>query len=448
MRPRRFIPSCPPALPRALRRIAAAERGSFLVEAMVGAFIVLVVGFGVLQVLDRSTALGGEQKRQAVAGNFAQSEQEQIRALSLAEQSRLRRSTPLTAGGVTYTADSRADWVNDTTGDAGCTVAGSSADYLKLTTVVTWPNMGRRKPVSLESIITPAVRSFGADQGSLSVQVTDRNGVGVSGLQLSLSGGATLSDATNANGCVLWGYLNAASAYTLGFSRPPDYVTPDGSHVVSKPVSVVGDQTSNVALQYDQGGRVQTTFKTWRAANGTLIDTNPEKAHVTHSGGGGVSVAFDVTGSTATSGLLFPFSTAYTVQPDTCAAGEVPATPEAPVPDTAALPPTVTGIVKPGETTVTSVRRLPSPNIRVTLNNVAQVGATARVTTPCGTVYRRTTTTNGVLSDPGFPYATSLAICVTDGTRQVLTTRSNTNFNTSSNFTVNILSTSPLGTCA
>jgi hypothetical protein len=444
MRPRRSIASCPPA--SALKRIAAAERGSFLVEAMVSAMILLVVGFGVLQVLDRSSALGGEQKRQAVAGNVAQSEQEQVRALSLAEQSNLRRTTPYPVGGITYTAVSRADWVNDTTGDAGCTTSGSSADYLKLSTVVTWPQMGRRKPVTLESLITPGVRSLGANQGSLAVQVTDATGAGLSGLQLNLSGPTTLSDTTSASGCVLWGYLAAGSGYTLGFSLP-GYVTPDGSQVVNKPVAVVGDQTSNVAMQYDRGGYLQTSFVTWRAANGALIATNPQFAHVTNSNGTSTPIVYPVTSSTATSGLLFPFSTAYTVQPDKCMGGEVPATPEDPSPPTAALPPAVTAKVIAGATTTTIARRLPSPNIRITFGGTALVGATARVTSPCGTVYRRQTTTNGVLTDPGFPYAANLDICVTDGTRQVLTNRSNTNFNNSSNFTVNITSSSPLGSC-
>ena len=447
MRPRRFIASCSPA--PALRRAAAAERGSFLVEAMVGAMILLFVGFGVLKVLDRSTALGGEQKQQAVAGNVAQSEQDQVRALSLAEQSNLRRSMPYDVGGVRYTAVSRADWVNDSTGDTGCTAGASNADYLKLTTSVTWPRMGRRKPIELESLIAPGVRSFGVNQGSLAVQVTDRGGSGVSGLQLNLSGSASLSDATNANGCVMWGYLTAGSGYTLGFSRPPDWVTPDGSTVVSKPVAVVGDQTSIVALQYDRGGYLQTSFVTKRTATGALMPTNPEVVHVAHSGAGGVPLTWPVTGSTATSRLLFPFSSAYTVQPDTCAASETPASPEEPVPDSPPAPSPVTGIVTPGTTTTTATLRLPSPNIRVTFAGTALVGATVRVTTACGTVYRRTTTTNGVLTDPGFPYSpTPLAICATNGTRQALATRANTNFNASSNFTVNITATSPLGTCA
>ncbi len=444
MRRRRLIESCSPAA--ALRRAGAEERGSFLVEAMVGAMILLVVAFGVLRVLDRGSALGGEQKRQAVAGNVAQSEQEQVRALPLAEQSNLRRSTPHPVGGVTYTAVSRADWVNDTTGDANCTTPGSSADYLKLTTVVTWPNMGRRQPVSLESLISPGVRSFGASQGSLAVQVTDRLGVGVSGLQLGLSGPASLSDTTNANGCVLWGYLTAGGGYTLGFSRSPDYVTPDGSQVVSKPVAVVGDQTSNVALQYDRGGYLDATFTTKRTSTGVEIATSPGFAHVTHSGGGGVSRSFPVTGDHLTTGLLFPFTSGYTIHADSCAAAEVPSPAPAPTPPFPAAPTAVSATVSSGVTTTSAAVRLPAINLMVTAGSVALAGAQVRVTTPCGTVYRRTTTSTGEIDDPGFPYATSLAICVSDGTRKREVTSPNKNFNVT-DLAVDIRSSDPLGTC-
>jgi Tfp pilus assembly protein PilV len=435
-------------LPARLRCICRSQDGSFLVEAMVSAFILVVVGLGVLEAIDRSAELGGEQKLQAVAGNVAQTELEQVRALPLAEQSNLRRTRNVTVGAVTYSIASRADWVDDSTGDADCTTADSSADYMKLSTVVTWPQMGNREPVTLESIVTPGVRSFGENQGSLAVHVSDRNGDPVSGLQVGLSGAATLSDATSANGCVLWGYLDAGSGYSIGFSRSPDYVLPDGSQVADEPVSVAGDQTTTVAYQYDRGGYLSTQFTTRRSRTTPLIATNPEFAHVTHTGGGGVSVPFPVTGDVATSGLLFPFTSAYTVHADTCAAAEVPAVPETPVPDLPAAPSATTGIVTPGTTTTTSTMRLPSPNIRVTRDGSPLTGATVRVTTPCGTVYRRTTIANGVLGDPGFPYVTSLAICVTDGTRQAEATRSNTNFNNALNFTVNISSTtSPEGTC-
>lgn len=429
-----------------LRRLARAQDGSFLVEAMVSALIIVVVGLGVLEAIDRSASLGGQQEAQAIAGNLAQSEQEQVRALPLAQQARLSRTRAADVDGHAYSIASRAQWITDASGDAGCTTT-ATADYLKVSTVVTWNNMGGRSPVTLESLIAPGVRSFGSGQGSLAVQVTDRDGNGVSGLQLGLSGAATLSDTTSASGCVLWGYLDAGSGYTLGFSRPPDYVTPDGQQVVSKPVTVVGDQTSNVALQYDRGGYLQTSFVTKKTRFGATQATNPEFAHVSHSGGGGVTVSYATGGTTAVSPLLFPFTSAYTVQADKCSASDLPATPPASDPTTPAPPTQVAATVVSGVTTTTAVVRIPSPNLRVVSGTTPVIGATVRVTTGCGTVYRRTTSTDGQLDDPGFPFSTSLAICVSDGTRRVETTRANTNFNLSLPFNIDLSTATLTGAC-
>src|SRR5688572_17423063 len=90
-------------VPARLHLVRTGQDGSFLVESMISALILVVVGLGVLEVLDRSSKLGGEQKYQAVAGNVAQSELEQVRALPLASQSNLRRTSSRTVGGITYT---------------------------------------------------------------------------------------------------------------------------------------------------------------------------------------------------------------------------------------------------------------------------------------------------------------------------------------------------------
>ena len=447
MPPRR--PTRAHALRSALTRLARGQEGSFLVEALASALIIVIVGLGVLESIDRSSRIGVEQEAQAIAGNLAHAAQEQIRALPLADQSNLRDTDTLAVDGHQYSIASRADWITDATGDANCTTNTASADYLKVSTTVTWANMGMRKPVKLESLITPGVRSFGAGQGSLAVQLTDRAGNGISGLQLGLSGTASRSETTSAAGCVLWGYLTAGSGYTLGFSKPPDYVTPDGQQVVSKPVTVVGDETSNVALQYDRGGYLTTRFVTRNVQYGSDIATSPQFAHVAHSGGGGVSRSWAVTGSTSTSPLLFPFTSPYTVQADSCSASDVPPSPEEPNPPAPAAPAAVTGSVTPGITSAASaVVRIPSPNIRVVRDEDVIAGATVRVTTGCGTVYRRTTLDDGTLADPGFPYSKTLSVCVAYGGRQLQQVVSNTNFNMSTDTYIDIAGPTTPGTCA
>jgi len=436
------------ARPGRLRRRCRAQDGSFLVEAMVSAFIIVIVGLGVLEAIDRGSRLGGQQKTQAVAGNVAQTEQELIRALSLSEQSYLRDyTTTRTVGGVTYTAVSRSDWVDDSSGEADCTSSGSAADYLRLSTRVTSPVMGTRKPIVLKTLITPGVRAFSDDQGSLAVQVTDRDGDPISGVQLNLTGGATRSDATNASGCVLWGYLATGSAYRVAFSLPSGHVLPDGGQVGDEPVAVVGSQTSNVAFQVDRGGYLRSRFVTKRSRTGDPEATYPKVAHVTNTGGGGVRVGpFAVDGDTMTSGLLFPFTSAYTIHADSCAATEVfspVAAPRPPPPPAAA-----SATVSPDGTTTTSPQVwLPPLMVVVSSAGVLAQNAIVRVTTPCGTVYRRTTNAAGEIDDPGFPPATSLAVCVSDGTRQRTATSGNVNFN-GTRLPLDIASTDPTGTCA
>jgi Tfp pilus assembly protein PilV len=431
----------------ALRRRACAQDGSFLVEALVSAMILVIVGLGVLKSLDRGSRLGGEQRIQAVAGNVAQTEQEAIRAMPVSKQSNLDQQSFRTIGAIRYTIDSRADWVNDTSGAPSCATAGSKADYMKLTTVVSWPRPAGRKPVKLESLIAPGVRAFDASQGSLAVRVTDGAGDPVVGLPLELHGDTTLASPTNDSGCVLWGYVTAGNGYRLQFQRSPDWVRPDGTQIVDVPVSVAAAQTSNVALPYDQGGYVRPTFVTRRdTGDSELIATNPQVAHVTNSGDNGVSVAFSVA-SGQRSVALFPFSSsAYTIHADSCAAAEVPVPAPVPVPASPAAPPPVTVTVAKGVTTTRQVQ-LPSLSITVKSNGQPKEHAVVRVTTPCNTVYRRTTDGDGVIDDPGFPYAASLDVCVSDGTRYRTLSRVNKNFNVSY-LTVNIQPGDPAGTCS
>jgi hypothetical protein len=446
---RRITRAC--SVPAALRKLGVGEQGSFLVEAMVSALILVMVGLGVLKSIDRSSHLDGEQRTQAVAGSVGQSEQALIRALPLAAQSILRdKVTHVDVGGVTYTTTSRSEWVNDTSGGASCTTPGATADYMKVSTTVTWPAMGTRKPVTLESLISPSVRAFDATQGSLSVQVSDRSGHGVSGLTLALSGGATLSDVTSSDGCVLWGYLPAGSGYAVGFSRP-GYLQPDGSPAVNAPVAVVGGQTANVAYQYDAGGYLQTSFVTRRQRTDgtTTMPTNPRFAHVTK---GGVASPFPVVGDLLTSGPLFPFTSTYAVDGDSCLAADSSLAKASPIASGGSAPARVTATVDPGATTTTAAVHLPAMNFRVTTDGTADVGANTvvRVTTPCGTVYRRTTIAGGWIDDPGFPVGSALAICVSDGIHSQQLARDNLNFNADpALFAVDIkAATDPAGTCA
>lgn len=394
------------------------ERGSFLVEVMVSAAIVLVVGLGVLRMVDRTTELSGQQRTQAVAGNVAQVELDTVKAFPLSQLSNLRRATARTVGGVHYDITTRADWVNDTSMTPNCSTPGATADYLRVRTTVTHAGIGSRRPAVLDTIVTPRVRAFGADQGSLAILVSDSAGHPVPGLSLGLVGPSTnLTEPTNDNGCVVWGYLMAGSGYSVSFSRL-GWVNPDGTSAGGGPVGIVGDATTNANYEFDRGGAIRTTFTTKHPGRG-IIPTKPQHARVENSGGGGFSKDYDVGMSssldTTASGLLFPFANPYAVYADTCSS---------------AKPPTPTSVaVAPGGTVQAADVQLPALNITVKEDGANVANATVRVITQCGSTYTRETDLNGLIEDPGFPYATAgMTLCATNGVRKrVLTDRENTN---------------------
>jgi hypothetical protein len=414
------------ALRRARGRLTD-EAGSFLIEALVSSVLVLITGAGILKMMDRGTQLSGQQKSLATAGNLAQSEQETLRAYPQSKEgmailSNLRRvAPPRTVGGATYTITSRTDWINDASGESECATAAAPADYMKLTTTVTSPALGNRPPVVLESLITPPTRSFDENQGSLAVQVNDRNGDPISGLALSLTGPATMSETTNANGCVLWGYIAAGSGYTVSASRS-GYVEPDGTANIAEPASVIGDQTANVDLQYDIAGGIRAAFTAKRPRTSTVVNSAPQQAMVEHSNAKFIARAFPVAASSLDSGLvLFPFTSPYTIYGGSCAA---------------ARPPVAnlgSAVAPPGATSAIATVALPVVDRLIKYGATNVTSGTMKATSPCGSPVFTRSITSGVINDPGFPYGNLTNVCFSGtigGTtrKQVIGTVPNTTF--------------------
>jgi Tfp pilus assembly protein PilV len=395
---------------RTIEQSLRREDGSLLIEVLVTAMLLVVVAMGVLEALDRADARGAEQRAKAIAGNFAQAEQERLRSLPIEELSNLRSTTTRSYHGATYTIDSRSEWVTDATGQASCTASGAPADYMKITSTVSAPALRNRRPVTLASIISPPARAFSSSQGSLSVQIVDRDGNPAAGHALALTGPANVSGTTNALGCVLWGYLPAGNGYTVSFSST-GFVDTSSRPSVSAPATVVGEQTNNSVFSYDRGGRIDVTFATTRMSDSREVPSEPAGAMVENSAPPSTQLPHSVSGSTLRTQLLFPFAQPYAVYADRCTSAR-PAQP-------------VSGAVGRGQT-APARGLLPSLDIQVLSGAIPADNASVRVRTPCGTTYARRTNTSGRLADPGFPWSSSLDVCVSDGGRRVQQTLANT----------------------
>jgi hypothetical protein len=183
-------------------------------------------------------------------------------------------------------------------------------------------------------------------------------------------------------------------------------------------VTIVGDETTNANYQFDRGGSIRANFTTKRTGGG-IAPTHPTTVRVDNGTGAGFSKTYDIGASdsldTATYGLLFPYANPYAVYADNCLS---------------AKPPSATSAaLTPGSTVQAGEVRIPALNITVNDNGVKVHNATVRVITQCGSTYARKAT-DGLIDDPGFPYATSgMTLCATDGVRKrVLANQSNADF--------------------
>jgi Tfp pilus assembly protein PilV len=401
----------PPARPRTPRsRIhPGAEDGGLIIEVIVAALLVGLLAVGIFSALDAASARTGAIKSRAIAANVAQADLERMRAMELSNVSNLRETYTKTLDGIPFVVSSRADWVSDASGTASCASASASkADYLKISSTVTWPAMAGIRPVVLTSVIAPPSGSFGTNQGSLAVQVTDPAGQPVVGKTVSLSGPASFTESTNELGCVLWGFLVAGNyTVTLG-GGCMDHL---GNDPVSTAASVTGGAVNAISLECGVPGTISANADTVPRNVSNVVQAAKSAPlrwlTVAHSGMGGTGMRLFGTGSPVTSittSPLYPFTDPYAVYGGNCARQD---------PRTA--PNTGTAVMQtapPGGTVGPVTVRQPAINVDVDDGTTQISGATVTavvdsILTPgCSGTYTFTTNSGGQITDPGVPYGT------------------------------------------
>jgi type II secretory pathway pseudopilin PulG len=309
-----------------LRRRLAAEHGGFLIEVVVSAALIVTAGAGVLAAMDAATDQTAQQRQQAVASNVAQAEMERVRSLKFASLINIDQTQPpVVIDNVAYTARTQTTWeLQGTPGAAGCTTNARNPEALRVTTTVTWPRM-RRRPVVLSSLIAAPAGSA-AQRGAFLVQVTNRDGTGISGISVTLrgtsSGTPSLTGPTDTFGCVRFADLVPGN-YDVEFA-PPGYMLQNGDTAVDQAVTVVAGQTRNASFEIDRPGTAQIRFR-YDDDGSVGTATAPTYVSLENSGlqapkvlavtaGGNFNAATGV----LSTGPLYPFTGAYGAYADNC----------------------------------------------------------------------------------------------------------------------------------
>ena len=381
-----------------------------LVEALVAAVLLVVLALGFFSSLDGAANSSANNRHRSVAAGLAQSEMERMRALEQFDPADLAATRTQAVGSVTYTISSTAGWIDDSTGTATCAPGASSADYLKVTTTVTWPTMGNVKPIKTESLF--AVRP---GDGSIKAQVVDRAGVGVPAIAMALAGPRTASGTTDGDGCLFFGYLPIGS-YTATVNQS-GYVDKTGVQSVAQTTSVADSATSSLVYLYDRAASLAVSFDT--VIGGSTVAATATAFMVSNSGLPSPSTRTFASGSAqspiSSGSTLFPFSDGYGVWGGGCAAN-APSLYGQTVPIVAVNPAAASSVTV----------RLPALNI-VVRNSAGALLPTAnvRITPPTGCGSRFTgspLTSSATLPKPALPYG-DYSVCANSvsGTKRRVT---------------------------
>ncbi len=304
-----------------------AESGFALIEVLVSALLIVIVGSAVLGLMTASTRSANQQRVRTQEYAAAQEDQARMRSMRISSLTHLKEVRPVTLNGTALEVESSAAFVNNSSGTASCAENESSPDYVRITSTVRQES-GKGSPITLQSIISPSNGSLDPAHGSLVIAATNAQGQGLAGLVLTGTGTGNFSGETDENGCAIFADLPAGS-YTLTPSGV-GLVDKFGKPPASQSVQVSGNQTQRLPLLYDRPGtlRVPIVYKLGSTTYGVV----PKYIAAYNAEVGSTAARFEPTleevGSTKYSVIasMFPAKTAYTVYPGPCEGDRPPTT--------------------------------------------------------------------------------------------------------------------------
>ena len=153
------------------KRLSSEESGVTIVEVIVSALLVVIISTFVFTALTSANRTGAQERYRAQAYAIAQEDQARLRSLQVSDVTRLNQTHTETQDGTTFTVVSTGAPKIDRTATSACDSGNSSADYIAISSTVTWPNMASHSPIVIESILTPPNGSLEADRGALGVSI-------------------------------------------------------------------------------------------------------------------------------------------------------------------------------------------------------------------------------------------------------------------------------------
>jgi Tfp pilus assembly protein PilV len=417
------------------------DRGFAMVEAIVASMLLVMVALGVLKGLDTAQQSSGREKARSTAAALTEQDQERLRSFRAVDLANYDETRTIKVNNVDYTVQSQVDWIRDSTGGTqSCNNSATQADYMRITTTTT-SNLVNTPiaPITQSSLVAPPVGAFGTNQGTLGIQVNNRDGVGVEDINVTIAGPTTVTNPTNSAGCAIFAYV-PTGAYTASVNTP-GWVDKGGNQSTSVGATVSNGTVNVKNLDYDQAASVDGIFDTETLGGATVPATTTQLSAANPGVSTGPFAPFagervwDPTGgalATISATGLYPFSDGYNLYAGGCPGAD----PTKNDPDYfTTLGAGSVVAVDPGAASPAVKVRVPSIDLRVLYNGAplaATYVATTRIvatqTSPgCTTNPEKftfgapSTDANGWMLTPALPFG-SYSVCVESKTPATPTT--------------------------
>jgi Tfp pilus assembly protein PilV len=394
------------------------ERGSMLVEVMVGAVVLAIATSALLNGIDGAQSAATKNKARSTAASLAEQDQERMRAMPVASLAGYSNTRTVTVKGAIYTVTSSTQWVTDQGGPISCSNNNKTGANIRITSAVT--ANAYTGVVDEVSLVTPPPGTFAPGEGRAIVKVNGASGAPVSGAGVSLSGAGSYSGVTNSLGCAVFPFVTQGSyTATVGGGTLVDW---QGNSSATKAIGVTAGTSTTISLEMDNAAQIQAIFDT-AVGGATPVAAKSPSLTVSNAKLTVGAKTFPITPGAPLTNInatgLYPFTDGYGGFAGKCSTNN-PAL--APTSNTSLLPvytPTPGSVL-----TMTTANDIRVPSINIQVVNAA--GTAVSNTTPATVIVKTadsgctntfptqtttsktygTTTYTATLPEPGFPYGT------------------------------------------
>ncbi len=263
----------------------SADSGFTLIEVLVSLVILAIVAAASASMMLSVWQSNSDNRARVAAANLTSRELEIVRSsFASAAQGpqsiplgQVVNAAPLVPGGPagaplvldnhSYTVTRNTQWESQGATSGACD-GGASGQlaYLRVSVIVTWPNMGHTTPVTASTLLTPPLGTYNAGTGHIKAKVLDEDGAPEAGTTITVknsSGAVVGTQQTASDGCAFFAFLNPGN-YTVSASRT-GYVDTTWQAAPSQSVTVVANVAAPATFNYANAATTTFVFDTSNA---------------------------------------------------------------------------------------------------------------------------------------------------------------------------------------